>query len=226
MSSEATTVSVDDAPIRPARGGPTRRIAVALVALGLTLVAGPAAAESPHTVDPATMTPTLNPNFAPWTCVVAGTGITCTGVQDLTYTSEAIGLQCSGQDVYATGVQHSKFIRWHDRDGRALKTSIQTNFPADRLTLSPGSEGTSVFLSGGWHKHYVYPVPGDPTQRVLTETGSALKLRVPGEGVTFRDSGTVTYVPNQEYETPSGMHGVHDRFNGADLDALICDGLT
>ena len=47
-----------------------------------------------------------------------------------------------------------------------------------------------------------------------------------GEGVTYRDSGTVTYVPSQEYETPLGMHGVHDRFSGADLGALICDGLT
>jgi hypothetical protein len=36
----------------------------------------------------------------------------------------------------------------------------------------------------------------------------------------------VTYVPNQEYETPSSMHGVHDRYNGTDLDSLICDGLT
>jgi hypothetical protein len=63
-------------------------------------------------------------------------------------------------------------------------------------------------------------------QRVLTETGSAEKLRVPGGGVTYRDSGTVTYVPNQEYEAPSGMHGVHNRFSGADLQALVCDALT
>jgi hypothetical protein len=33
-------------------------------------------------------------------------------------------------------------------------------------------------------------------------------------------------VPSQEYETPSSPHGVHDRFSGADLDALICNGLT
>ena len=199
---------------------------VGLAALGLALVAAPAVATSPHTVDPATMTPTLNPDYAPWTCIEAGTGITCTGQQDLAYTNEAIGLQCNGQDVYATGVQRSKFVRWHDLEGRALKTSIQTNFPADRLTLSPTGEGPAVFLSGDWHKHYVYPVPGDLTQRVLTETGSALKLRVPGSGVTFRDSGSVTYVPNQEYETPSDTHGVHDRFSGADLDALICEGLS
>jgi len=203
-----------------------RHISAAVASLAVLLLADPAMASSPHTVDPATMTPTLNPNYAPWTCVVAGNGITCTGYQDLFYANEPIGLQCNGQDVYATGTQRSKFVRWHDLDGRAVKTSIQTNFPADRLTLSPTGADPAVFLSGDWHKHYVYPVPGDLTQRVLTETGSALKLRVPGDGVTFRDSGTVTYVPNEEYETPSGMHGVHDRFSGADLDALICDGLT
>jgi hypothetical protein len=198
----------------------------AVAAVGLALAAAPAVARSPHTVDPATMTPTLNPEYAPWTCILAGTGITCTGVQDQTYTNEAIGLQCDGREVYVTGVQRSKTVRWHDLDGRALKTSIQTNFPSDLLTLSPTGRGPAVYLSGGWHKHFVYPVPGDLSRRVLTETGSALKLRVPGEGVTFRDSGTVTYVPDEEYETPSVMHGVHDRFSGADLDALICDGLT
>jgi hypothetical protein len=203
-----------------------KHIAAVLATIALISVGAPAMAAPPHTVDPSTMTPALNPNYAPWTCIVAGTGITCTGHQDLTYTNEAFGLQCAGQDVYATGVQRSKFVRWHDLDGRAVKTSIQTNFPSDRLTLSSTGEGPAVFLSGGWHKHYVYPVPGDLTQRVLTETGSALKLRVPGEGVTFRDFGTVTYVPNEEYETPSDMHGVHDRFSDADLDALICDGLT
>jgi hypothetical protein len=209
--------------------GLMKRTVVALVSLILSVavwVAAPASAESPHTVDPGLMTPTLNPEYAPWTCLQAGTGITCTGYQDLSYTNEPLDLQCGGRTVYVTGVQRSKFVRWHDLDGRAVKTSIQTNFPSDQLTFSPTGAGPAVFLSGGWHKHYVYPVPGDLTQRVLTETGSAMKLRVPGQGVTFRDSGTVTYVPNAEYETPSTMHGVHDRFNGADLDALICAGLS
>jgi len=203
-----------------------KNITAALAAIGLTLIAAPALATSPHTVDPAGMTPTLNPDYAPWTCIVAGTGITCTGHEDLSYTNEPTDLQCGGQIVYVTGTQRSKFVRWHDLEGRALKTSIQTNFTSDRLTLSPTGDDPAVFLSGDWHKHYVYPVPGDLAQRVLTETGSAEKLRVPGEGVTYRDSGTVTYVPSQEYETPSAMHGVHDRFSGADLQALVCSGLT
>src|SRR3954463_12497097 len=100
-----------------------KHILAALLGVALVLVATPAVAASPHTVDPATMTPTLNPDYAPWTCVVAGTGITCTGVQDLAYANEAIDQECSGQTVYVTGVQRSKQVRWHDLEGRALKTS-------------------------------------------------------------------------------------------------------
>src|SRR4051812_17657216 len=131
----------------PVEVGPMKRTFAALVSLVLTavvvatLAAAPVSAQPPHTVDPALMRPTLNPEYAPWTCVVAGTGITCTGYQDIAYTNEPIGLQCGGQDVFVTGVQRSKFVRWHDLDGRALKTSIQTNFPSDRLTLSATGAG-------------------------------------------------------------------------------------
>ena len=73
---------------------------------------------------------------------------------------------------------------------------------------------------------YVYAVAGDLTQRVLTQTGSVNKIRVPGGGVWFRDVGTITYVPDQEYETPSVMHGIHDSYADVDAEALLCDGLT
>jgi len=204
-----------------------KRIALMLTALGLALTSTPAAvATSPHTVDPDLMTPPLNPEFAPYTCVQAGTGITCTGEDDQSYANEPIGLQCDGHDVYVTGVQRARIVRWHDLEGRALKTSLQTNFPADHLTLSSTGEGPAAVLAGDWHKHYVYPVPGDLGSRVLTETGAMLRLHASGGGLLFQDTGLVTYVPGEENETPSEMHGVHDRFPGLDLDALICKGLS
>lgn len=204
-----------------------KRIALALTALGLVLASTPgAAATSPHTLDPGLMTPTLNSHFAPYTCRQAGPGITCIGENDQSYAHEPIGLQCDGRDVYVTGVQRARIVRWHDRQGQALKTSLQTNFPADRLTLSASGEGPAVVLAGGWHKHYTYPVPGDLDSRILTETGAMVRLRAPGGGLLFQDTGSVTYVPGYEEETPSEMHGVHDRFSELDLDALICQGLT
>ena len=46
----------------------------AAAALGVAVVvtAGPTATASPEEVDPSTMTPTLNPTFAPWACSVTG----------------------------------------------------------------------------------------------------------------------------------------------------------
>jgi hypothetical protein len=204
-----------------------KRIALTLTVLGLALASTPAAgATSPHTVDPDLMTPALNPDFAPYTCVQDGTRITCTGESNFTYANEPVDFQCDGHEVYVTGEQRARVVRWHDLEGRALKTSLQTNYPADHLTLSPTGEGPEVVLSGDWHKHYVYPIPGDLDSRVLTETGANERLRAPGGGLLFQDTGSVTYVPGEEYETPSGMHGVHDRFTGPDLDALICQGLS
>src|SRR3954464_5224812 len=202
-----------------------KRIALSLTALALTLAGAPAAtATSPHTVDPDLMTPPLNPEFAPYTCLQAGTGITCTGEDDQAYANEPIGLQCGGRDVYVTGRQSVRIVRWHDLQGRALKTSLQTNFPGDHLTLSPTGQGPADVLAGDWHKHYVYPVPGDLGARVLTKTGAMLRLRAPSGGLLFQDTGLVTYLPGDD-ETPSVLHGVHDRFPGLDLDALICQGL-
>jgi hypothetical protein len=201
-------------------------LALTLSALGLALLSTPTAgATSPLTVDPDLMKPALNPEFAPYTCIQAGTGITCTGESNQSYTNEPIGLQCDGHDVYVTGSQSARIVRWHDLDGLALKTSLQTNFTGDHLTLSPSGEGPAVVLAGNWHKHYVYNVPGDLSSRVLTETGAMLRLRAPGGGLLFQDTGQVTYLPGDD-ETPTEMHGVHDRFAGVDLDALICQGLS
>src|SRR3954467_9119720 len=144
-----------------------KRIALTLTALGLALASTPAAgATSPHTVDPDLMTPPLNPEFAPYTCIKAGTGITCVGQNDQSYANEATGIQCHGSEVYVTGTQRVRIERWHDLQGRALKTSLQTNFPADHLTLSPTGAGPADVLAGDWHKHYVYPIPGDLGARV------------------------------------------------------------
>ena len=136
-----------------------KHITVALATVALALVAAPALATSPHTVDPAGMTPTLNPDYAPWTCVLAGTGITCTGYEDLSYTNEGTDFQCNGRSSTSPALNAPSSFDGTTSRGRALKTSIQTNFTADRLTLSPTGEGAAVFLSGDWHKHYVYPVP-------------------------------------------------------------------
>lgn len=197
------------------------------LAAAFTQSAAPAYASSPHTVDPLTMTPALNPGFAPWTCFEAGTGITCQGQKDDSYTNEPIGLQCDGQDVYVTGEEHSRMTRWHDLDGFAVKTSLQTDIPADLLTLSPTGQGDQVVLSAHYHKHYVYPVPGELDSRVLTETGAILRLEATGQGMLFQDTGRVVFAPGHDEEIVTVMSGKHQLYDGtSDLDAAICGGLT
>ena len=205
----------------------TKRLVAALgvVALGVGWPASVANADPPHTVDPLTMTPALNPEFAPWTCLDAGTGITCTGTKAADYDNEATDIDCGGPTVYVTGSESAKTVRWHTTDGLALKTSLQGAF-MDRLSLTPDGTGSFVVLSAHWHKHYDYPVPGDPDARVLTETGAILRLTAEGDGVLFQDTGAVTYVPGGEYEVVAQMHGVHDRFSGGrSVEAAICEAL-
>jgi len=203
-----------------------RGLAALGVAAGLSIPGAAASASTPHTVDPLTMTPELNPSFAPWTCFETGTQIICQGSKYETYANEATDLPCGEHTVYVTGSERAYTTRWHTLDGLATKTSLQGEF-RDSLSLSPTGDGKSVIGSGQWHKHYDYPVPGDPAARVLTETGAILRAVSPGEGLLFQDTGSVTYNPGEEYEGVAEMHGVHDRFTGGpSWEEAVCDALT
>lgn len=200
-------------------------IAIGALGLGAAIATWPmsAGAASPHQVDPALLTPALNPSFAPYSCFETGNGITCQGGMREQWQDEVTDIVCDGAAVHSTGYANVTIKRWHDAEGRALKTSLQSNLP-EQLTL-PSVAGVAVESTGSWHKHYVYPVPGDVDARILTETGSIMRLRVAGKGVIFQNTGSVTYVPGFEYEVPSQMHGVHDGFGDAWKDA-VCEALT
>ncbi|TFV92060.1 hypothetical protein E4P40_03745 [Blastococcus sp. CT_GayMR20] len=78
----------------------TRRLALGVLAVAALLPATVAEAKPPTQVDPALMVPTLNPDFAPWSCWEAGSGITCQGSYADSYSGVPIGLECDGQEVY------------------------------------------------------------------------------------------------------------------------------
>jgi hypothetical protein len=200
-------------------------LTVAALTAAMTVAGGATAgAQSPHQVDPAIVTPGLNPSFAPWSCFEAGTGITCQGEKREYWEDVDTGLICGASEVLATGREYSRMTRWHDLDGRAVKTSLQTNMAEDFSLLGTGYAVTSTW---SLHKHYVYPVPGDTDSRVLTESGAVARLVAPGQGLVYQDTGSVTYVPGFEYEVPSEMHGVHDRFDGSPaFEAALCGALT
>jgi hypothetical protein len=215
---------------RPARRRSRRGILVAAGALAATalLPSTVANAKSPHQVDPALMVPTLNPSFAPWSCWKAGSGITCQGTNDSTYTNEPLGLQCGGQDVFLSGREDSRMTRWHTADGLATKTVIHYDVPADTFSLSPGGGGVGLTISGHFNRHYVYAVPGDLSSRTLTEVG-AIYLGRTGRGgpMVLQDTGRVTFAPGADYEVVTSMSGVHDAYSDpAAVERVICDALT
>ncbi|HSK55914.1 MAG TPA: hypothetical protein VK908_11705 [Jiangellales bacterium] len=203
-------------------------IAVSALALLAALGIGtPATAKSPQVVDPATVTPALNPDFAPWSCFKAGSGIICQAEFRPAYENEPIGLQCDGQDVYISGTGREFMTRWHTADGLATKTIVHLDYPDDRFSLSASGDGPSVSVRGHWNRHYVYPVPGDRDSRVLTEVGAIYLVSGSGEGLVLQDTGRVTFEPGQDFELVASMHGVHDHYQDPTyIDTVICDALT
>jgi hypothetical protein len=199
-----------------------------VLAVTALLPAAAAQAKPPHQVDPALMVPTLNPAFAPWTCWEAGSGITCQGSVNASYANEPLGLECDGQEVYLTGRESSKMTRWHTADGRATKTVIHSDFPADTFSLSPEGEGVGLVISGHFNRHYVYAVPGDLSSRTLTEVGAIYLGRSPSGGpLLLQDTGRVTFAPGADGEVIASSAGVHDAYSDPTaIDRVICDALT
>jgi hypothetical protein len=187
------------------------------------LSTGTAAAGNPHHVDPSTVTPMLSPDFDPWFCFVAGGGITCQGSADGSYDID-IELVCDGRVVHVVGREQAGMTRWHDAEGRALKSEVRRKV-VDRLTLS-GSDEPAVHLTIHEARHYVYPVPGDLTERVLRESGAVFLLRSEEGGVLFQDTGQLAYAPGDE-SAPVTINGNLDSWTGVEtLDEAICRGLT
>lgn len=201
----------------------TKMYAALAAAAVLALPAATASAANPHSVDPTTVTPGLTPAFDPWHCFTAGTSITCQGEAEETYDTD-IEMTCGGAVVHVTGREHAGMTRWHDADGRAVKSEVRRSF-ADRLTIA-GTDEPAVRLSAHEARHYVYPEPGDLSQRVLRETGAVFVLRAEGGKVLFRDTGQLGYAPGDE-SAPETIRGRFDSWPGLEtLDEAICRGLA
>lgn len=205
--------------IRPA-------VAASLCLAAFLLPAPEAVAKSPHEVDPAQMQPALNPDFAPWSCFEAGSGITCQGSFEASYHGPS-GFFCDGQEVWVSGSARAFMTRWHTTEGLATKTDVHLDDPADVFSLSPEGTGPTVTIRGHWNRHYVYPVPGDRDSRILTEVGAIWVVNEPGQGIVLHDTGPVTYEPGAEFEEIAVMHGVHAVSDDpAVVERVICSGLA
>ncbi|HET6967006.1 MAG TPA: hypothetical protein VFI44_01960 [Ornithinibacter sp.] len=203
-----------------------RGAAVALFAVVAALGATLPAAAGPRVVDPSTLQPALNPDFAPWTCLEAGQGIVCRGDAAFSYEQEPIGLACPAGDVVISGAGREHMTRWHTADGLATKTVVHLDYPADVFSLAGVEDGPSLTIRGHFNRHYDYLVPGDRDTRVMTEVGAIYLANQPGQGLVLQDTGPVTYEPGLEFESVASAHGIHDTLTDPGLvDTLICDTL-
>lgn len=200
--------------------------AATAAALGLLLAAPGAHAGPSRSVDPALMVPTLNPDYAPYSCERTGSGITCRGTLDIAY-DEPFGLQCDGQGVWISGTGTAHITRWHTAEGRATRTQIQASFPQDVFSLSPTGEGPTFVVKARYNSHYTYAVPGELASRTLTETGANLLGRSGAGGpLLVHDAGRTRFATGNEDEIVS-QAGKHDFYDDpANLDRAICDTLT
>jgi len=197
-----------------------------LAAAAVMAVTATAAADSPRELDPALMTPPLNPDFT-WTCVETGGGARCDGTLELSYANEPIDMECDGRPVYVTGTGSERATRWHDAQYRATKTIGHQSYPADRLTLSPTGDGPYLVVKGHWERHYTYGIPGDLASRVLSEIGAVYVATAPGRGIVVHDTGLVRFLPGQDFEGIAEMHGQHDFYEDFDaVEQAVCDVLT
>jgi len=177
-----------------------------------------ATAASPRVVDPAGMTPQLNPDYDPWVCTDTGNGPICVGHEAGSWTNEELPFACGARPLFTSGSFTSDGRRWHLPDGRATHTFFQ-NASRERWTLTGDGTGPSVLVQSHWNEHFVYPVPGDRDTRVRTITGADWQATAPGQGVVFHDVGVVRFAPG--VDTPIDlMRGPHDSNHG-DLDIVI-----
>jgi hypothetical protein len=176
-------------------------------------------AASPHVVDPDSVSPELNPLYAPYDCWAVGGGSICQGdVQD-TYGPEIFdGFDCDGAAIYVSGRQRQQITRWHDADGNATKTILDAEF-VDTFSLDPGLADPSVTLRSRFTKHYEYLIPGVRDSRVMRQTGASLIAKSSEGGVLARETGWIEFAPGLEEEVWTDYRGPKDLLE--DFDGFL-----
>ena len=191
-----------------------------MAALASLAVAGSVVAGSPHTVDPSTQSPALNPGFAPWTCTRTGSGSVCRGSETFDWADADLGLACDGRAILTTGAATIDAVRHGQSDGLATQTAFHSEV-SEVWSLSTGGAGPTLRVRAQFNERFDYPVPGDVASRVYLLTGGYYQVTSPGRGLVWHDAGSTRVLPG-----PSGpvevLHGPHDSENGI-LELILPD---
>jgi hypothetical protein len=162
--------------------------------LSLTVVAPASAGPGgggPAPVDPATITPPLNPTFS-WDCRRAGTNTICDGERSDAWEAVNTEIPCGDGWLWSTGTDDRTLRRFGDALGRAVRTQGHATI-RETLSLSPDMSGPTASLIGQFNDRYRYSTPGDLSTRVQVISGIDLRVTVVGQGVVVRDVGVKAF---------------------------------
>ena len=201
-----------------------------IVLLGLFVFATSASgvgAASPHVVDPDSVSPPLNPQYAPYDCWTVGGGSICQGEVEGSYGPELMDwFDCDGATIYASGRERQHITRWHDADGNATKTILNTEF-VDVFSLDPAISDPSVTLRSRFTKHYEYLVPGVRDSRVARQTGASFVVKSSEGDVLAHETGWIEFAPGLEDEVWTDYRGPKDLLEDFDgFASRVCGALT
>lgn len=187
---------------------------------------GDVSAGRSNAVDPAYMTPTLNPTFE-WECWRAGETIVCDGTATESWTAAEIFPCADGGAVYSTGFDSRRIRRISDADGRALSSSLMVQ-ARDIISRSPAMDGLVGRGMGQFSVSFDWPIPGDLASRTSILHGADMSVVVPGHGLILHQVGVLSYDFQDNLLFARGVHPIADDPDAAfeQLAVQVCDVLA
>ena len=171
-------------------------------ALVLAVVAGALALPGPVTareaVDPASLTPPINPAANP-TCGWAGSQVICSSDIRFTVTDAPTGIVCDGGELLESSERHTSTLRFFNADLLLTKRQFQERIDG---ILYVAETGELVRWTGTDTGIQRLSVPGDPGSGTLVNSGAIIHLQlengrsisIAGRTIEDFDSGDVAQV--------------------------------
>ena len=147
-------------------------------ALVLAAVAGALALPLPvaarEVVDPASLTPPINPAANP-TCGWAGSQVICSSELRFTVTDAPTGIVCYGGELLESSERHTSTLRFYDADLLLVKHQFQERIDG---ILYVAETGELVRWTGTDTGIQRLAVPGDPGTGTLVNSGAIIHLHL------------------------------------------------
>ncbi|HEY7033528.1 MAG TPA: hypothetical protein VH482_19485 [Thermomicrobiales bacterium] len=154
----------------------------------------------------------LTPPPPPYTtCTTAGSGTTCRGNTDTTFSFPAEFACGSGAGSFAVdeqGTTHREATLWYDRAGNLTKRTLRIA-PLEG-TFTNAATGRSVPESAHFVITHELLTPGDLDTDRETIAGLFAKVVLPGGGSILLDVGKIVYDPDGDIAFAAGPHQFTD----------------